>query len=344
MIGWGKKLFTLFSLVMLTLTGKAQTGETVYNFLNLGFSPRISALGGINVSSIGFTPDIVHFNPAFLTHIHSKAVQLSYVNYYAGINYGNASYISSGSAKSAFATGITFLNYGTFTGADASGNITGEFRASEYSFAFSWARPVYKGISGGISVKPVLSHLEEYTSFGIVFDLGAAYLSSDSLFTAGLTIRNAGIQITDYAGREKASPPFEIVAGATLKLAHAPFRFSATAIHLETWDLVQRYSNESVEELINSEFGENILRHLVFGVEFIPSDKFYLASGFNYLRRSELAASIRPATVGFSWGAGFRLPWFDLEYGRSLYHISGPLNNFSVTFNPQRVFEKVIKN
>ena len=267
-------LFLIFCFCLVTNRVQSQTGETVYNFLNLGYSPRVSALGGINVSSSGMSPDIVHYNPAFLTSFNDKAIQLSYVNYYAGINYGNATYITSGPGNSSMAIGILFLNYGTFTAADPIGNITGEFRASEYAFNIGWGKEITEKISAGFNFKPILSHLEEYTSFGLAVDIGTAYRSSDSLFTAGVTLRNAGFQITKYAGDEDAKLPFEITLGGSMRLAHAPFRFSMSATHLETYDLIGRYDSNA-EEIINTNlFTENILRQLVFGVEFIPSEKF----------------------------------------------------------------------
>ena len=57
------------------------------------------------------------------------------------------------------------------------------------------------------------------------------------------------------------------------------------------------------------------MRHLIFGIEFIPLDNFYLRAGYNYQRRQELKISNRTAMVGFSWGFGIRISKFHLSYG-----------------------------
>ena len=89
-----------------------------------------------------------------------------------------------------------------------------------------------------------LSHLERYFSAGICVDIGAAYHNERLLFDAGLVIRNAGFQIKSYTGRGGEPLPFEIIAGATKRLAHAPFSFSLTLKHLEKPDLTYDYDPE----------------------------------------------------------------------------------------------------
>ena len=140
-----------------------------------------------------------------------------------------------------FAAGLTYLNYGTFTETDISGVITGTFRASEYAFSMIYSREIDSSFSIGINFKPVLSYLERYTSFGFAFDIGANWHNRNNLFSAGVVIKNAGYQITTYAGEPHQKLPFEIQAGISQRLAYAPFRFSLTIRHLEKYDLTHEY-------------------------------------------------------------------------------------------------------
>ena len=111
----------------------AQTGgDNVYEFLNLTHSGLVTSLGGSNVSLYTNNLNLANHNPALLSRDMDQALALNYTNYFAGINYGSAMYSRSFPGTGNFAAGLTYLNYGTFTEADPSGNITGTFKASEY--------------------------------------------------------------------------------------------------------------------------------------------------------------------------------------------------------------------
>jgi len=84
-----------------------------------------------------------------------------------------------------FAAGLTYLNYGSFTETDASGIITGDFSAAEYAFSMIYSRTIDSLFSVGVNFKPVLSHLEKYTSFGFAFDFGASWHNSSNLSRFG---------------------------------------------------------------------------------------------------------------------------------------------------------------
>ena len=158
-------------------------GDNVYEFLNLTHSGLVSSLGGSNVSLTGNNLNLAYHNPALLNADMDKTIALNYVNYFAGINYGLAMYSRSFPGIGNFAAGLTYLNYGSFTEADATGMITGNFRASEYAFSFIYSREIDSVFSVGINFKPVLSSLEKYTSFGFAFDIGASWHSRNKLFS-----------------------------------------------------------------------------------------------------------------------------------------------------------------
>jgi len=107
-------------------------GDNIYEFLNLTHSGLVSSLGGTNVSLSGNDLNLAYHNPALLNSGMNKSLALNYVNYFAGINYGLAMYSRSFPGTGNFATGVTYINYGSFTETDASGTITGSFSAAEY--------------------------------------------------------------------------------------------------------------------------------------------------------------------------------------------------------------------
>jgi len=342
----GRKSLYILILSVLILDSAAQTGgDNVYEFLNLTHSGLVSSLGGTNVSLRNDNLNLSWHNPALLTESMNKSLALNYVNYFAGVNYGLVMYSFSYPNAGNFAAGLTYLNYGSFTGADPSGIITGTFHASEYAFSVIWSREIFNNISAGINFKPVLSHLEKYTSFGFAFDLGAAYHNRSGLFSAGLVIRNIGLQVTKYAGEDRQKLPFEIQAGVTQKLAHAPFRFSFTLRHLEKFDLTYQYNQADTTYiktsfLSSSEFLENMMRHVVVGIELIPHKNFYFSTGFNYQRRRELQVQSKISTVGFSWGFGINTSMLNIELGRATYHLAGSSTHISLILKTGNIYNR----
>jgi hypothetical protein len=341
----GRKTINILIFSILISPSFSQTGgDNIYEFLNLTHSGLVSSMGGSNVSLNVNNLNLAYHNPALLDSGMNKSLALNYVNYFAGIKYGLAMYSKSFGEKGNFAAGLTYLNYGSFTEADASGVITGNFSAAEYAFSIIYSRVIDSLFSVGLNFKPVLSHLEKYTSVGFAFDIGAAYHNRSGLFSAGLVIRNAGYQITTYAGEPHQKLPFEIQAGISQRLAHAPLRFSITLKHLEKFDLTHQYKDSvstGNSDQVQSEFLENLMRHFVLGIEFIPHKNFYFSGGYNYQRRRELQVDSKVSTVGFSWGFGINTSWLDIEFGRATYHLAGSSTHVSLIVRPDNIYKKI---
>jgi len=323
-------------------------GETTYSFLGLTNSARVSALGGEVVSIRDEDINLVFHNPALLHHGMHNHLSLNYVNYFAGVNYGYASYGYSREGIGNFAAGMHYVDYGTFDRTDELGQLQGTFRASEYALNLFYSRSVIDTfLTAGVNLKPVFSSFEHYNSFGMALDAGIIYHSPETYTSIGLVAKNLGFQIVTYTGkREKL--PFEVQAGVTQGLEHAPFRFSVTLQHLERWDLTYEKPepetvNTSIEEAERSRFdmfGDKLMRHVVFGVEFLLGENFHLDLGYNYKRRKEMKVSVRPGMVGFSWGFGFRVSKFHFAFGRASYHLAGGTNHFSLTTNLSEFYRK----
>jgi hypothetical protein len=203
-----------------------------------------------------------------------------------------------------------------------------------------YSRTIDSLFSFGVNLKPVLSTLEKYTSFGLALDLGGTYHSRSGLFSAGLVLKNIGMQITTYAGETREKLPFEIQAGVSKRLAHAPFRFSLTLGHLEKFDLTHSYGEED-QSSTGSQFGENLLRHMIVGAEVIPHKNFYFSAGYNYQRRKELQVESKAGIVGFSWGFGINTSFLSLGFGRATYHLAGASNHITLILRPEMLYKKL---
>jgi hypothetical protein len=338
-----KALFLVLYLACQHASSAQTGGDNVYEFLNLTHSGLITSIGGSNVSLTGDNLNLSYHNPALLRPSMDKALALNYVNYFAGINYGLAMYSRSFGNAGNFAAGVTYLNYGSFTEADQTGVITGSFTASEYALSFIYSHNIDSLLSIGINFKPVLSHLEDYTSLGFAFDIGASWHNRSGRFSAGMVIRNAGMELTTYAGEKREKLPFEIMAGVSQRLAYAPLRFSLTVRHLEKYDITgeQNEPGTSTEsESKRSSFADKTLSHFIPGVELIPHKNFYLSAGYNIQRRKEMQTLAKGSAAGFTWGFGINTSIIDIEFGRAIYHLAGATTNISVILRTDRIYRK----
>ena len=344
-----RKILIVGLLIVLSIPGLAQkAGESTYSFLNLTNSARVAALGGEVVSIFDGDINLVYHNPALLTYEMHNNLSLNYVNYFAGINFGYTAYSFNVEDVGSFATGIHYVNYGIFDRTDELGVSQGTFRAAEYALNLVYSRPFLDtSLFVGVNLKPIFSSFEQYTSFGLAADIGITYHMKKSLTTLGLVARNMGAQITTYTSqREKL--PFEVHAGITQGLAHAPFRFSLTYQHMEVWDLTYTLENSKETITLGEEaeksqfdiFGDKLMRHMVFGMEFLIGSNFHLDLGYNYKRRKELKVNVHPGLVGFSVGFGFRISRFHMAFGHSAYHLAGGTSHFSLTTNFSSFYRK----
>ena len=291
-------------------------------------------------------------NPSLLNPSMDQHLVFNYVGYFDGIKYGYASYARDFKKTGTFAAGMHYSNYGTFTAANEMGVITGEFRAAEYALNLIYSRKIDSLISVGVNVKPVYSNLETYNSFGVSTDIGITYYNPDRLFGVAVVLKNLGTQIIKYyEGANRENLPFEIQAGVSQKLQHAPFRFSLTLQHLQKYDLTYESTidNSNIYDPLNGEkvgknkmetFGDKLMRHAIIGMEFLPGENFYVNLGYNYQRRQELKAGISPGMVGFSWGFGLKVKKYRFSYGRSTYHLAGASNHFSLSVNLSEFYSR----
>lgn len=337
-------LLMLFSHPALSQKG----GESTYSFLGLTNAARVAALGGEIVSLLDDDINLVFHNPGLLTPGMHKVLNFNYVNYFAGVNYGYASFGYSVKGIGNFAAGMHYVNYGSFDRTDELGQSQGTFRASEYALNLVYSRQFLdSALTAGANLKPIYSSFEQYSSLGLALDLGVSYHFKTSLTTLGLVVKNMGTQLISYTGsREKL--PFEIQFGVSQGLAHAPFRFNVTFQHLERWDLTYTVPGEEETIALGNEteksgfdlFGDKLMRHMVFGVEFLIGKNFHIDLGYNYKRRQEMKVNVHPGMVGFSMGFGFRVSKFHFAFGRASYHLAGGTNHFSLTTNLSDFYRK----
>jgi hypothetical protein len=334
-------LLTCCFIVYVYNVGFAQTGGVgTYKFLEKAGSARSASLGEKNISVSDGDLNMVANNPALLTESSASKLALNYLSYYADISMGYAAYSLKQNSKASLAAGIQYINYGSFDGRDVVGNATSSFNATDMALNIFYSRPIDSAFRIGVTVKPLLSYYERYSSMGIAFDAGATYTIDEGRLTFAAVIRNVGTQIKPYVSGKYEDLPFEAMLGISQRLHHAPFRISLTLHSLQRYEMTyddifekENSFGETASDSKAEKFMENALRHAIIGVEFLPSKSFFINGSFNYQRRKEMMLLDAPGATGFAFGGGLNLRKFSFCYSYSQYFVSGGAHTFSLQLN-----------
>ncbi|MDR2119815.1 MAG: type IX secretion system protein PorQ [Tannerella sp.] len=311
----------VFLGLLLPLMLRAQDGDRVFAFLRYPSSAHVNALGGHSVSLIARDPSLAFHNPALLGGETDGMANLNYMNYYSDIHVGSVAFTKALRERSAWGIGATFISYGNMKEVSAEHVVMGNFSPKDLSLNGFFSYDLTDSWRGGVSLKALYSNLAEYSSFGIAVDAGLSYYDPEREFSYGLVIKNAGAQLKSYdSQREKM--PWDIQTGFTKKMAHAPIRFSVTAVHLNRWKF--KYTDAaSAEKEADDRFVQTLIKHLVFGVDWIPSENFWLGAGFNPKTSVEMKLRNGGNSLnGFSAGAGLRVSRFDVGVSAARHHPS----------------------
>jgi hypothetical protein len=315
-----KKCLYIVSLCcVLVLPVQAQiegAGSSVFHFMGLPASARLNALGGENVSLADGDVSMAYMNPALLTSETNKVLQLNYAYYLAGTMFGSAMY-GHNWGDNYFSASIHYLDYGKMDYTDEWGQVTGgTFTAKDMCVHLTYARQLGPMFRVGATIKPIFSVYERYTSFALGADVGGHFQTKDSLFQMGLALRNIGWQLKGFYeedwGQHTEMLPLNLELGMSLRLAHAPLRFSVTMHNLQRWNLAPW------EEEVK--WYDMLFRHTIWALDIVPkSEKFYLTVSYNHRRQAEMAIKEVSSMAGLGLGAGLKIKKFRLGLAYSQY-------------------------
>lgn len=326
----------LFCTVSLSQVG----GQHVYQFLNLVTSPRQAALGGKVLTLYDEDVNQAHFNPATINPLMDNRLSLNYGSYYGEVTYGTAAYAYTVDRHiQTFYGGVEYVNYGNFEGRDENGELTSEFTGSEVALSFGYAYNVpATDIYVGGSLKIISSTLEAYNSWGAAVDIGGIYVNEDSGLNFAVALRNAGTQITTYAGTRETLP-LEIMAGVSQELVNVPIRWHLTLENLQQWNVAFSNPARAVGTIDGGEEKEkvsvfnNALRHVILGIEIFPRKSFNVRLGYNFRRAEELRLLEQRNFSGISAGFGLRINKLKFNYSYSRYTLAANTSLFGLTIN-----------
>ena len=334
--------YRLLIIILLLYSGiiNAQTvgGNAVFNFINQPNTAQLSALGGINISTIGNDIGMSFQNPALLRNTMHQQVNASFNSFLAGIkNYSLTTGFNLPKIATNIGVGITYLNYGAITQTDAIGNIYGTFNPTDYVVQVMASKQYKDRFWLGTTFKFINSNYGQFKSNAVAIDIGVSYSDTANQLQISLLAKNIGTQLKTFNHTNKKEElPFDIQLGITKRLAKAPIQLSLTAYHLQQLSINYNDSNFNASEG-NDNASNNILdktlSHLIVASQFFVGDKLELSAAYNFLRSKDLSAySLSNGLNGFTQGAGLKLKKLHINYGSGFYQ-RNLFHQISLTFN-----------
>lgn len=304
-----------------------------YSFLEITSSARVYALGGVNISTVEDDLNVVDQNPALLGPEMNKQIEIGYMRYIGDSNFANIGYAGAIGNHAAWQTALRYFGYGKMTETDQWGNTIGSFSPSDISFSGGVSLDFSDRLRGGFNLKMVYSNYDSYTAFALATDLGLNYYDRDRDLSLSFVVRNLGGQLKRF-NESYDKLPVDVSLGWTQSFGNFPVRFSITATDLTKWHLPYYDVEDSDEEIEKKDdFGKNLMRHLVFGADFSPTGKYYLALGYNYRLRTDMSNYSRDLISGFSAGGGIKVSRFLLGVAFSRPHTGSLTMMFNATLN-----------
>lgn len=307
----------------------AQDGEDAYLFLRFPTSSHVNALGGHSVSLVEPDPSLVFHNPALLGGEMDGMLNVNYMNYISDVNVGSAVFTKAFRERSSWGVGATYIDYGSMKEMTIGNEQLGTFSVQDAGLHIFYAYDLSEKWRGGLSMKTLYSTIADYSSFGLAVDAGLSYFNTESDFSFGLALKNIGAQLKSYQD-ERQRIPWDLQMGITKRMAHAPIRISVTAMYLNRWKF-DYIDNTTIEA--DDSFIETALKHLVFGVEFIPSENLWLGIGFNPKTKMDMKLSSGNGLGGFTIGGGVKVSRFNIGASVVRYHPSATSLMISLTMS-----------
>jgi hypothetical protein len=342
-------LLLFFTFQTLVGVGQVTGGESIMQFLRLGRSAQVSAMGGMCVSNPSNDLMLSLVNPALLRPEFHNNLGISNNFYLGSTNYSNVAYAWYNENKDiTFSTAIGNMNYGSFQMYNPQGQNTGVGGANDLQVQVSASKKYKSKWNYGGTFRVANSRLINLNSVAIMGDAGLVYYDTANQLYCGMLVKNIGYQITNYSTNSGREPlPFDMQLGISKKFLKAPIRLNMIMHHLYQWDItydnpIDR-ANSSIfgidsSNIKNNNFADKLFRHFNFGADILLGKVLTVVVGYNHQRRRELALYNRQGLSGFSFGANFDLRKIKIYYARNNYNVSGAYNELSAVMDMKELF------
>jgi hypothetical protein len=276
-----------------------------FDFLRTLVGARPSAMGG---AFVAIPADIhnISYNPAGLASINKRQGTLTYLNHLLDFQSGFLAYAHPLS-RGTLAVGLQFFDFGQFEGKDENNLDTGEFGASSLSLALGYAYNPIKNLSVGGTVKYIRFQIDNLTETALATDLGVFYSFPSKSLDLGLGVFNFGTTTSAFIDT-KDQLPLNFQVGASKRLEHLPLLISGALI---------KFKDEGLD--------------FRFGGELTLTQELFLRMGYNSIGQDQKVDTDKDRLAGVSFGLGFKLNKFNLDYSFSSFGEVGSLNRITLS-------------
>ncbi|MCT4665152.1 MAG: type IX secretion system protein PorQ [Flavobacteriales bacterium] len=340
-----QKIFFVLSIsILLGNLSKsfAQTGGGNFSILNRVADAHSLAIGGNAMLSFDSDLGKALYNPALLNEKMFEAVSYDHVFLNSGIHLSQIGYARE---NKKFGLNQSFslqvANYGSMIQTDVEGRQLGTFTPYDIVLQTGVSKKINEQIALGLQAKLIHSGITSFNSQGFYIDFSGIYISKDQRTKASILVRNLGFVFNKFSDKAHTQSPLDIEVNISGKPEHAPFRWMISFEQLQSPDLryddPDNYVTNSFDDSVTEDrpsIGNTVLRHLSVGAELLLTEHFNVRLGYDFGRSEELSAKDVGKTTGFSWGFSFKVAKkYKLNYGRSTYHLAGPMNAISLQIN-----------
>lgn len=317
------RLLAIIVTMISVLGAYGQLGTNAYSFLEVSSSTHARGLGGYGIAIS--SPDVMlaEQNPGLLGPEIGRVAALSYMRYFGSSNFASLRFGHSAGQRGAYAVGIKYIDYGSIDGYLPDGSYMGSFKPQDISFEGTYSHDFTDRLRGGINIKVLYSNYEDYNAVALAADLGINYYDLDKRLSLSAVIKNAGGQVKRFQDTYNHLP-FDIQLGYMQGLGRGPFSLAITAHHLTHWKIPYYKHEESSDkpEEADGKFMTDLFRHLTFGLQYQPTENFYICAGYDYKTRTDMSTYQRSFFTGITLGLGLDVKDFSIGISYSQPHKS----------------------
>jgi hypothetical protein len=269
---------------------------TIFPMLRAQLSGRAAGLAG---ATVAMTDDasMVMVNPASLATVQQRVVTATFLKHVLDINSGFAVYADTLSDVSSWAVSASVMSFGDFVRTDRQGTATGSFVANDVALAATYASHIDTLITYGVTAKLLYSTLDNMQSTAVAVDAGILIQIPRSRTNVGLSILNAGTQLSTYDGVTDRLP-LDVRIGVNHRLKGLPLLVQASINHLA----------DDVDS-----FGDRFLNFSVAGELYIGS-AVQARLGYDNSTRNTSDVNVATQLTGLSGGLGVVLNDLRFDY------------------------------
>ncbi|MEQ8904947.1 type IX secretion system protein PorQ [Ekhidna sp.] len=310
--------FLIAIAFLIPLYGWTQIGgQSGYQSLNITSNPRAAALGGTTVSLADGDVSQFFENPATLDSVRSQNLFFHFNPYFADVFVYSGVYTFNIGNVGNFASGINYVNYGSFELTDETGGQFGIFSAQDYTFLVGKAHQLGP-FTLGANLKLTHSSIENYGSTAVLMDIGGVFRVNKN-WTVGMVFKNIGARVSEYTPFSSPQIPFDIKLGTTFKPEYMPLRFTLTSTNLvdDNLSLEQESTGRSSKSI------DKMWKRVNLGAEVLLSKNFQFLIGYSHKRKQELRLKETGGGAGFSYGLMVKVKRIEFRFSRATYHVAG---------------------